>query len=457
MTMTMQAAEGAREARARALLQAPIAPTVLRLALPTTMVMIVQAGVSICETIFVGQLGTESLAGFALVFPLMMLMQMMSAGGMGGGVSSAIARAMGRGRPDEAARLSLHALAIAAGLGLFFTAFVLMFGEDIYRALGGRDAALAEAMRYSNLLFSGIVATWAVNTAAAALRGAGNMRLPAVALTLSATLQVPLAWVLIFGAGPVPAMGIAGAAAAMIVAHGFAAALLIARLFMGSAGYRPRLAGFRFERSLFADILRVGAIASVMTVVANLTTILLTGLVGGFGTAAIAAYGIGARLEFMQIPLVFGVGAALTTLVGVNFGARQVARAERIAWTGAAMATAGTGLVGAFVTFWPDAWIGLFTADPAVIAPARLYLVTVGPAYALLGLAMALYFAAQGAGRMLWPFIGGTGRILIATLGGAYAVSAGYGLQGLFVCAALGLVAFGASQALALRFGAWRD
>src|SRR5262245_33638976 len=111
--------------RTRQLLEAPITGTLLRLATPNVLVMIVQASVGLIETYFIGKLGTEALAGVALVFPVVMLMQMMSAGAMGGGISSAIARALGAGHPADAAALVLHALAISVGLGLVFMLAVL--------------------------------------------------------------------------------------------------------------------------------------------------------------------------------------------------------------------------------------------------------------------------------------------------------------------------------------------
>ena len=124
-------------ARTRRLLEAPIVPTLLRLAAPNVVVMVAQAAVNTGEAAFVGRLGPESLAGVSLVFPLIMLMQTMSAGGMGGGVASAVARALGAGRRDEANALVLHALAIAGVMGLLFTTAALWGGPLLYRTMGG--------------------------------------------------------------------------------------------------------------------------------------------------------------------------------------------------------------------------------------------------------------------------------------------------------------------------------
>ena len=123
--------------RTRRLLEAPIVPTLLRLAAPNVLVMVAQAAVGLIETYFVGKLGTDALAGMALVFPIVMLMQMTSGGAMGGGIASAIARALGARRRDDADALVGHAVVIALGFGLAFTLALLLGGRALYTAMGG--------------------------------------------------------------------------------------------------------------------------------------------------------------------------------------------------------------------------------------------------------------------------------------------------------------------------------
>src|ERR1700681_1406762 len=139
----------AMDARTRVLLEAPIGPTLLRLALPNVIVMAVQASIGLIETYFIAKLGTDALAGMALVFPILMLIQMVSAGAMGGGILSAIARALGSNRQSDAGVLAWHAVAIAAALGLATTIAALAGGPSLYTVMGGRDASLA-ALTYSN-------------------------------------------------------------------------------------------------------------------------------------------------------------------------------------------------------------------------------------------------------------------------------------------------------------------
>src|ERR1700690_2372491 len=153
----------AYDPRTRALIEGPIAATLIRLAAPNILVMLVQSAVGLVETYFIGKLGTDALAGVALVFPLLMLMQMMSAGAMGGGISAAIARALGAGRRADADALALHALVIALLFGVAFMVIVLASGDWLYGAMGGSGASLAAALTYSRVVFTGAILAWLFN------------------------------------------------------------------------------------------------------------------------------------------------------------------------------------------------------------------------------------------------------------------------------------------------------
>jgi Na+-driven multidrug efflux pump len=207
---------------------------------------------------------------------------------------------------------------------------------------------------------------------------------------------------------------------------------------------------------LLSDILRVGGLSAVGTIQANLTVILVTGAVGAFGTDAIAGYGIASRLDYILVPLLFALGTAALTMVGINFGAGQVQRAERIAWIAALFGAGITELIGLAAAVFPHAWLTLFSTDPSVLAAGTLYLRTVGPFYGMVGLGMLLYFAGQGAGRVAWPVLAGTARLLIAGgVGWIVVAVVGGGLRELFITAAVASIAFGAITAVALQLRGW--
>jgi Na+-driven multidrug efflux pump len=248
-----------------------------------------------------------------------------------------------------------------------------------------------------------------------------------------------------------PQLGISGAAIAYVLTFGLAGAAMALLVFRPASPLRPRRGDLRLEARLFGDILRVGGLSMLNALQTVLTAVLLTGFVGRFGSAALAGYGVGVRLELLQIPLVFAVGQALVVLVGTNIGAGNAARAKRIAWAGTAFAAAICFLIGATVAVFPLAWVGLFSTDAAVLDTGSRYLRIVAPFYPLLGAGIALYFASQGAGRMLKPVLAGTTRLVIVIAGGALAAS----LPAIFAVVALGMTATAALMIWFVARASW--
>ena len=440
--------------RTRRLLQGAIVPTLLMMAWPNILVMTAQASTGLIETWWVARLGTDALAGMALVFPGFMMMQMLSAGAIGGGISSALARALGAGKRADADALVLHAILVNVGLGVVTSALFLAFGRPIYAAMGGQGASLEAALAYSNVVFVGNVLVWLMNALASVIRGTGNMLVPSLAVCLGIVLLVPLSPLFIFGWGPVPALGIAGGGLAVVVTTALTAAVLAWYVVSGRSVVRLRRA--RLEPRFFVDILRVGGVGAISTLQTTLTVALTTALVGAHGGPdGVAGYGTGARLEYLLIPLVFGLGAPMVALVGTNIGAGQRERALRIALVGGAIAFAISETVGVVAAIWPEAWLGLFGADPGMLATGAAYLRVVGPTYGFFGLGLSLYFASQGAGRLAWPLIGGMLRLVVAVGGGWLAMSLGGSLGWAFAMLALALVVYGVTVAAAVASGSW--
>src|SRR5262245_15858904 len=240
------------------LLEGPIAPTLLRLAAPNVVMLVAQVAISILEAYYVGGLGADALAGVSVTFPLVMLMQTMSAGGMGGGVASAVARALGSGRRADASRLVTHAIVIALVMASLFTVVALGAGRAIYHGMGAREGALDAALAYSNVIFAGAAAVWLFNTLASAVRGTGNMLLPAGVVLGGSPFLVTLSPALIFGWGPFPRLGVTGAALAVVAYYLVRVLVLVA--YLVSVRSLIRLAPtLPFERASFAQVLCVDA------------------------------------------------------------------------------------------------------------------------------------------------------------------------------------------------------
>ncbi len=400
------------------LLTAPIFGTLLRLSLPNAVAMVAAALVAIAETGYVGQIGISALAGLALVFPMVMLQQMMSAGAMGGGVSSSISRALGAGNSVRARQLAIHALVIGALAGVFFCVFFRLLGDSIYTLLGGSGDVLKEALAYSDIAFTGAIGIWLTNTLASIIRGCGEMKIPSVTLLVIAVAQFLLAGLFGLGWGPMPALGMAGVALGFVIAYSSGAIFLFLYLISGRARLTLTFRGIRLNGEMFRDILKVGAVSCASPLQTVLTVLILTRVVSEFGVNALAGYGIGARLEFLLIPIVFAIGVACVPMVGMAIGARNPERARKIAWTGSFTAAAFLGVIGVIASLFPNLWSGMFTADPAVLHASALYFAWVGPFYGFFGLGLCLYFSSQGSGKMIGPVLAATARLVVVAIGG---------------------------------------
>jgi Na+-driven multidrug efflux pump len=201
---------------------------------------------------------------------------------------------------------------------------------------------------------------------------------------------------------------------------------------------------------VFADILKVGVPGLVNVVITNLSVILLTGIAGQLGKETAIGYALGARLEYILIPLAFGFGTSIVAMVGTNWGARQYRRARKIAWTGAGTVAVTCAAIGIFFAVFPRLWLGLFSDADDIIGLGTAYLRVVGPIYGLYGLGMGLYFATQGFGNALLAVAANAVRLLV---GGACALIAvhwiGLGARGLFASIAVGFCAYAALTVVA--------
>ena len=437
------------------LLTSPILPTLLKLALPNTIAMFGTTLVAVAETSYIGRLGTEPLAGIALVFPFVMLTQMMSAGAMGGGVSSAISRAIGAGDRDRAATLALHAAMIGACAGIFFTVMMLAFGRAFYMLLGGRSGVLEQAMHYSQVLFSGAISIWLVNTLASVIRGTGDMRIPSATLIGTALVQIVVGGALGLGLFGLPKFGMRGVAAGQLTAFTLGAMFLTWYLVSGRSQLTLNFKGFTFQRDMFFDILKVGAVSCLSPLQTVLTVLIFTKIVAGFGTETLAGYGMGARLEFLLTPIAFAFGVASVPMVGMAMGAGLVSRARQVAWTAGTAASIIVGAIGLIVAMRPSLWISLFTSDPGVTAAASTYFAWAGPAFAFFGMGACLYFSSQGAAKVGGPVIAGTARLILVGGGGWLLASSGAPAWTLFALVGAAMAVYGLGTALSIRLTRW--
>jgi Na+-driven multidrug efflux pump len=432
-----------------ALADGPILRTLLWLAWPNIVALSAGTCVVIAETSYIGRLGVESLAAMALVFPFVILTMTTSGGAMGGGVSSAIARALGAGDKERASALAAHALLIGACFGLTFTLTMLIFGPALLELLGGRGNVLSRAVGYVQIFFGGAVMPWLMNTLAAILRGTGNMKLPSLIVLNSAVCQIILGGILGLGLGPVPQFGMRGVAAGSLTAYSIGATIMAWYIFSGRARVTPILRGLRIRRGMFFDILKFGAVSCFSPLQSVLTITIFTHMLAQFGTEILAGYGIGARLEFMLTSIAFAVGIASVPMVGMAIGAR------RIALIAGCVSFVSVGLVATVIAIFPDLWVDIFTSDPGVRAASRQYLSTAAPMYAFIGLSISMYFSSQGAAKVVGPVLAQTARLLFVAGGGWWLSVHGATPANFFALAAASMVVLGVLCAASVILTRW--
>ena len=432
-------------ARTQMLLEAPIFPTLLRLAAPNVLNLLAFAGMILFDGYFLGRISTNALAGASLAFPWVMLILQATNSGMGVGVSSAVSRALGAGRRDRADDLVFHAFLLALALAAIYSTVMLLGAPFLFRLMGGRDEMLSDALAYANVALGGAVGICVLNLLANAVRGTGNMSLPAWVLVGCVLAHIAISPVLIFGFGPVPALGPAGAGWGLVIPFGIGSVVMIGYLRSRRSVVHLRIRGVMPRWELFTDILKVGVPGLLNTAITNMSVAVLTGIAGQLGPETAIGYAMGARLEYILQPVAFGFGTAIVAMVGTNWGARQYRRAREIAWTGAATVALLCGTIGATVAIHPALWIDLFSDSVEVARIGSLYLRIVGPFYLCFGLGLGLFFVTQGVGRAVAAMNANAVRMIVSAGGGLVAIYGfDLGVSGFFAAVAVGFCIYAA-------------
>ena len=443
--------------RTQEFLSKPIMPLLIRMSAPNTVAFFIQSLVVLTEVWFISKLGTDSLAAVALAFPLLMITQTMSGGALGGAITSAVARSMGANDIDRVEKLIWHSVVISLGGALIFLILFLFFGNQLLFLLGGRGEILQESYAYCSVLFFGGALLWLSGSLSAVLRGMGNMRFPATLMVIASSFQVVLSGGFILGWFGLPKLGVPGAAVAVLITSAIMVTVILIKLQSNSVPASLKKEKFQLSKSLFDNIFEVAIPASVSPLLTVGTILVLTGLVGTFGTEALAGYGIGSRVEFLMIPLIFGIGTAMTSIVGANIGAKEIIRAEKVGIYGGSTAGIVSVFIGPTLALFPESWIQFFTNDPKAFEVTKRYIQLVGPFYIFQGVGLSLYFASQGANAMKWPTIATIIRFLVASIGGAISVYwLGLGIESIFISSSVAMTIFGIMIFVSIKRGAWR-
>ncbi len=435
------------------LTSSPIMKTLLMLAGPIVLGMAMQTGFNLIDTFFIGMLGSEELAAIGVTFPVVFIFIAVAAG-LSVGSMALVSQAIGARKMRRANNVAEHSLVISLLAGIAIAVLGVLFSPPLFSYMGVSGNVLAMTMQYANLIFFGFVFLFIGFISQGIIQAGGDTVTPTRNLFISVVINIILDPIFIFGLGPIPALGLVGAGAATVLGRLVGAFLNIWHVFAGKAAVRIDPKCFSPDASIFLRIVRIGLPSAISHSINSIGMILLMGLVGTFGTAAIAAFGVGIRLESLAILPVIGLVNALIPFIGQNLGASKPGRAKR-ATKLASYAVILFMLV--FTALWffvPRMIFSPFTSDPAVLEIGESYLRIISFGYVFLGTAFIFGAAFQAAGRtglQLWV----NGLRWAVAIGLAYALVSGFGLDGVWVGFPLGnLSAFLAAFVL-LKSGYW--
>lgn len=413
---------------------APLGRLLLRLSLPAVVGMLVMALYNIIDTFWAARLGESAVAALTIVFPWQMIVGALGVG-TGVGVSSLVSRRYGEGRGEMANRTAGQTLLFAVTVGPVLALTAVLFSLPVVRLFGATPQLEGLARDYLHAVALGVPFMLFLMSTSGLYRGAGNTLFPTLTMSTSAVLNVGIAPVLIFGLLGFPRLGVTGAGLATAVSQFLAALMGAVYLWSRHSGFQVRARHLRPDLRVLRDIFQVGAPAFAMQVVGSIVVSLYNGVLGGFGTAAIAAYGINFRLLTLVMMPIFGTSQGLMPIVGFNYGARQYHRMWR-AVTLACVGTAGLGLIlgGAFWLGAP-AVTGIFTRytpgpelERLTILAVRITLVTMW----LVGPQIMFISAMQGMGHGTHALVLALTRQLIFLTPAVYLLSATFGVTGAY-------------------------
>lgn len=424
---------------------------------PLTLSHLLLATYHIADLYFVAKLGAAAIATVVMGGTISNIIWMVMAG-LGTSIRAMISRFIGAGQEEAAAEVAVQSILLSLILGLLIGLGGFVFARPILHFLGADPQVMEMGVVYLRIIAVGEgLSTLLMNSCKSILEGAGDAKTPMRILIFSNIVNIVLVPLLIYGWGPFPELGVYGAAWATIIAESWGAVLFLR--FLKSTGIGPEI----FRRiepdwKLLWRIIRIAFPRSIQRGLEVIAAILLVRIVADFGTAAIAAYGIGLRLDLAFKSPGWGLGTAATTLVGQSLGASKPSRAEKSTWAVAAIYVLLNGVVGLIFIFMPEKVMAFFTTDPEVIRLGVPFLQLMYWGFLFMAVGMVFERALGGSGDTLSPLlITGIGLMgLKIPLALFLAHSMELGVVGLWIAIAVSYGIWGVAMALWFHRGSWK-
>lgn len=395
---------------------------------------------------FIGRLGDRELAALSFAFPILMIVTSIAIG-LGAGTSSVVARAIGAHNHRRARRLATDSLILSFGITAIVSAIGFLTIEPLFRLLGAPDEMIPLIAGYMTILYAGVPFVVVGMVGMSSMRATGDTRLPSMLMVIASVANVILDPILIFGIGPVPAMGLNGAAMAALLSR--------AAIFVGTLYFmRMRLDMLTFNkpdpgelRSSWADVLHVGIPAAATNAIIPIATGVITAMLARYGPEAVAGFGVASRVESLMLVLFYALSAVIGPFVGQNIAA---GKADRIfeALRLCTIFCVGTGFVIAALLAFSGAWLPtLFSDNPEVTDVSTKFLMIAPISYGAYGMVMVMNASFNGMGKPMPAVHISVARMALIYIPLAFVAERFFGITGIFVAYAFanivsGVIAF---------------
>jgi putative MATE family efflux protein len=380
----------------------PLKRAVFLLAIPMMLELVLESTFAVVDIFFVARLGASAVATVGLTETYLFLLYSVAIG-LSMAVTAIVARRVGEHRGDEAALSAVQAVLLAVLISLPVAVAGIVWAQDLLRLMGADPWAVQHGYRYTQWMLGGNVVILLLFVINAIFRGAGDAAAAMRVLWVANGLNIVLDPILIFGAGPIPALGIEGAAIATNIGRGAGVLMQLWILARGSEHLRIARSSLRLDGAALLRILRTSLGGIGQMIISMTAWVFLMRILASVSTEAVAGATIAMRVMMFTLMPAWGMSNAAATLVGQNLGAGEPARAESAVWRIGWMNMAFTLSVSVAFLVWHDGIVGLFTDDAAIVAIGGEWLLILSYSYFVYGWWMVAVQAFNGAGDTITP------------------------------------------------------
>ncbi|HEX2091478.1 MAG TPA: MATE family efflux transporter [Longimicrobiaceae bacterium] len=437
--------------------EGPIGRSIFLLAVPMVLETLMESVFAVADVFYVARLGADAVATVGLTESMMALVYTLAMG-LGIGATATVARRIGEGDPDGAARAAVQSVVLGVAAAAVIGVVGVALAPRLLEWMGASPGVVAIGTGYTRVMLGGNAAVMLLFLVNAVFRGAGDAAIAMRVLWLANLINIILAPCLIFGPGPFPEMGVTGAAVATTIGRGIGALYALSRLFRPGGRFTVTRRHLRIEPELLGRIVRLSGSGTFQVLIGTMSWIGLVRVISSFGSDALAGYTIGIRIILFALLPSWGMSNAAATMVGQALGAGKPERAERAVWRAGFYNLCFLGVVGVVFVVLAGPLIRLFTDDPAVIPYGVACLRTIALGFLFYAYGMVITQSFNGAGDTWTPTVLNLLVFWLWEIPLAYflAIPLGWGPQGVFTSVTVAFSTLAVASALVFRRGRWK-